>query len=92
MSTAPKSSLQAEQDKQRGMFALAFVSAAGLKPYFDDGSHRAGFVKDKDGKFELHSTGVPRRYSVIACEKGKIIWISESVDFATYEIQLKSIT
>jgi hypothetical protein len=86
-----KSSLEKLQDNLRSRYACAFAAEQKMSPHHDPGSLLSGYIKNKDGIYETHSNGLARRFSVLGCRKGLVVWISESRDLLTYTVEIKSL-
>jgi hypothetical protein len=86
-----KNSLQYQHDILRGRYASAFAAEYKLKPHLDPGSLRSGYIKNKDGVYETHSNGLAKRYSVLSCRKGRVVWIMEGKDLEVFTVEVKSI-
>jgi hypothetical protein len=90
-SEQPKGVVEKENDKNRGLYLRSFASERGITTLHDVGSIRNGYIKNREGTYELHSNGVGRRFSALSCTEGLVLWIQEGRDLTEYTIEIKSI-
>jgi hypothetical protein len=86
-----KSSVERIQDTLRQRYACAFAAEHALVPHQEIGAQESGYIKNKEGCYETHSNGVARRFSVVSCQRGNLIWIFESKDLLSFTVEVRSI-
>jgi hypothetical protein len=86
-----KSSIERQNDNLRSFYARAFTIENRIIPNYERGSLQSGYVVDKDCNYELHSNGVGRRYSILSCAEGLLVWIQESKDLKHFSIEVRTI-
>lgn len=87
-----KSSVEQLQDNQRYRYACAFAAEHNLSPHQEPGAQQSGYIKDKEGNYETHSNGIARRFSVLSCRNGTLVWIFESKNLMAYTVEVRTIS